>query len=348
MIDRPDSLPFPTKRAPFGRRLKQAACALFLLVASHSALESPALADGVVQVDNPVAAFQAREAQLFAIGYRLATTNAPFCERKAITRGVLVHDARAYSASKIVRDALGLSGDIGVQAVAVGSPADAAGLRQNDTLLSIDGSLIDQMPWAEERKWERATVINAELASPQALDLQWRGSAGKVSTATILPTIACASAFELVSGNDKAIADGSRVLIGADFPGFAYPEDEFAAAIAHEMAHNLLGHLDYLEAVGRKRSLVRLSERDADRLMPWLLANTGYDPQAAVRFMQRYGPRHGGGLFRKRTHDGWDERVEFIKDEVGRLERMQSPEGGEVFDWSTKFDRMLDTTRLED
>ncbi len=80
---------------------------------------------------------------------------------------------------------------------------------------------------------------------------------------------------------------------------------------------------------------MRLTERDADRLMPWLLANAGYDPHAAARFMSRWGPRHGGGLLRKRTHDGWDERVEFIGAEIAVVERLMAEQGSA--DWSRHF-----------
>jgi len=75
-------------------------------------------------------------------------------------------------------------------------------------------------------------------------------------------------------------------------------------------------------------------------LMPWLLANAGYDPAAATRFMKRWGPIHDGGIFRKRTHDGWDERVEFIEAERALIEELQQEEG---VDWRRHFTREITT-----
>ncbi len=82
---------------------------------------------------------------------------------------------------------------------------------------------------------------------------------------------------------------------------------------------------------------MRLTEREADRLMPWLLANAGHEPEAAARFMERWGPRHGGGLFRKRTHEGWDERTDAIRAEVAKVMVLLASEG--KADWARHFQR---------
>ena len=113
-----------------------------------------------------------------------------------------------------------------------------------------------------------------------------------------------------------------------------------AAALAHEFAHNLLGHRAWLREAGRKRANIRLTEREADRLMPWLLANAGYDPQAAVAFMTRWGSTHDAGLRMRRHHEGWDERAEAMAAEVPLVQSMMAGEG--KADWATHFRREID------
>jgi len=54
--------------------------------------------------------------------------------------------------------------------------------------------------------------------------------------------------------------------------------------------------------------------------------------------MARLGPKYRGGLLRDRSHDGWDERVEFIEAEIATLEAALA-EDGEA-DWSRRFVRM--------
>ncbi len=129
-------------------------------------------------------------------------------------------------------------------------------------------------------------------------------------------------------------------MIGARFPGFTYEEDIFAGVVAHELAHNLLGHTIWLDRNKRKRRNVRLTEREADRLMPWLLANAGYDPAAAYRFMTKWGKDHDLGIFRARTHDGWDERAEFIAAELPIISGLMASDG--QADWSVYFRREID------
>lgn len=286
---------------------------------------------------SPLDVFQQQEDRLFQTGFRLARENAPFCLRQTQSVGLLVHDAASYKRPDQVRAHFDLRGDVAVQSVAAGSPAHEAGIRQNDTLASISGTSVETLADAAGETWERAARVNrmlAETGSDGRLHIEFAEDGHRATSFVLEPVKLCASRFELQSGNSKAAADGERVLVGNSFPGFNYSEPKFAAALAHEMAHNLLGHLDHFEKYGRRGGRVRNSERDADRLMPWLLYNAGYDPQAAVDFMRDWGPRHGGGILRKRTHDGWDERVEFIQDELPRIESVAID--GKA-DWRTNF-----------
>jgi len=53
--------------------------------------------------------------------------------------------------------------------------------------------------------------------------------------------------------------------------------------------------------------------------------------------MQRWGPRHDGGLFRNRNHEGWDERAEAISAEIERMRTFLAKEGRA--DWAQHFVR---------
>lgn len=285
---------------------------------------------------------QRDDAALQDIGWKLARANAPFCRDTIPSIGLLLQDMAGYGQPAQLRRAAGIEGDIAVQAVAAGSPAKAAGLSANDEILSLGNHPAPREP-ADQGDWQRLAhwhdLLDADLAQDSEVTIGWRRPGRADETATIAGVPICRSRFELLDDGERAAADGMRIVFGRDFAGFGYSEEQMAAAVAHELAHNVLHHREWLDREGRKRKNVRLTEREADRLMPWLIANAGFDPDAATRFMARYGPRHANGLFRKRTHDGWDERVEFIAAEVPQVRARLAADG--KADWSRYFRREL-------
>jgi hypothetical protein len=311
---------------------------LVLALAAAALVPSPAVS---APTESKLARLVARDQQLFAVGWRLATANAPFCESAAPMIGISLLDAGAFADPAAVRRELGLNGDIALGAVAGGSPAEAAGLAAGDTLLAIGSTVLADAHPRSRPAWQRLIAVTGlldrELAARGSATLTIARSDAPTRTVTVPGVPACPSRFEVLDSGGKAMAEGTRVIFGRDFPGFGYPEPEFAAAVAHELAHNLLRHRLLLDGKGRSLGNVRLTEREADRLMPWLLANAGWDPGAALSFMRRWGPRHGGGLFRKRTHEGWDERAAAIEAEVAAV-RGRLAEDGKA-DWSRHFRR---------
>lgn len=304
-----------------------------------SLLTAPAAS---ARADDSYRTLQALDTKLHEAGWRLATANAAFCPEVVPATGLLLSDAGAYPDPTAARAALGLAGDIGAQAVAADSPAARAGLAKGATIMAIGGVDPSDRPITNPR-WQRLQAIrdalDAALAQHGMVAVTWRTPDGQLASATLASVPACRTRFEVAALGNRAVADGSRVVLGDRFAGFAYPEELFAAAVAHELAHNVLRHRVWLDANGRSQRNVRLTEREADRLAPWLLANAGYDPAAMAAFMGRWGPRHGGGLFRKRTHEGWDERVEAIEAELPQIAAARSANG--TADWAAHFRREI-------
>ena len=283
---------------------------------------------------------QAEDLRMQSIGWRLATGNARFCAPKPAI-GLLLQDVANYLEPKRMRAAAGIAGDIAAQAVVPGSPASLAGLAPNDEIVAIDGRAMAALPAVKAGDWRRLTglhdAIDAALARDGAVKIAWRDKAGGMREAAVPGVPACPTRFELGSSGGRAVADGTRVIIGRKFAGVGYAEDEFAAALSHEFAHNLLAHKLWLRGKGRSVKNIRVTEGEADRLMPWLLANAGYAPDAAVRFFRRWGPTGDGWIFRARTHDGWDERVDAAQGELAQVSALMTREG--AADWRAHFRR---------
>ena len=295
--------------------------------------------DEAQEIRDALATIQTKDQRLQDIGWRLAAGNAGFCNDRRLAVGLQLLDLASFRNPDPIRVAFSAQGDFMVQTIAKGSPAQLAELPTYSEITAINGEQLNRLPSGGDRDWQR--LKSAHDAIDLALDEtgEVRITRGDGQGVSIAGTAICSTRFELNDRGKRAVADGARVQIGAHFPAFDYPEDELAAAIAHELAHNILEHRAWLNEVGRERKHVRATEREADRLMPWLLANAGYEPEAALRFMQKWGPRHSGGIFRKRTHDGWDERAKMIATEIEGMRQLW--DGNGPADWRKHFVREI-------
>ena len=314
--------------------------ATVVLAALAAALSAHPVSAGVADDRAGLISLQAEDLRLQSFGWRLATANAPFCANAAPAIGLLLQDMANYAQPARMRAAAGIRGDVAVEAAVPGAPAALAGLSANDEIVSIDGQPMAALPPAKANDWKRLAglhdAIDAALARDGSVRIAWREADGSAHEANIEGVPACATRFELLDGGGRAVADGKRVIFGRKFAGFGLAEDEIAAAVAHEFAHNLLAHRAWLHG-RRSMKNIRLTEREADRLMPWLLANAGYDPAAAVRFFKKWGPGNDGWIFRAPTHDGWDERADYAAAEIPKIAALRA--AGQPADWRTHFVR---------
>lgn len=293
---------------------------------------------------NPYRQTMALDQRLQDTGWRLASTNAPFCIRTTPSIGLLLQDMQSWRAPDAARAALGLSTDaqVIVGAAASGSPADEAGLRAGEPVHAIgDTAMEGDLPPANAGSYARQAMlhdlVDASLRGDGGVTIGTNGAdgaGGQGQSMRISARPVCTSRFEIVTEGDLAEADGARVLISADITLELADEDQFAFVVAHELAHNILGHKAWLDRIGRNRRNVRRAEREADRLAIWLMANAGYDPQGASRFASGWLRRRGNGLFNP-SHDGWDERLAGIEGEIALLGASAAQVAGN--DWSRRF-----------
>ena len=285
--------------------------------------------------------FQALDQRLQDTGWRLIRGNAPFCERVIPSIGLQLQDMASYGSPEVARAALGLTRDFAVQTAAEGSPAAQSGaFPANREITALER--IDPNDWEADRKldWRRLTRAHDHI---DAMLVEHGGIAvgfANGETVRLAPVEVCAGRFELDGGSDRMVATDKRVLIGIRSEAFGYDTDVFAAGVAHEAAHMLLGHKVWLDRVGRSRGNVRRAEREADRLIPWLLANAGYDPRAAPRFFEAYQPSSGSVLFIPGTHPKWRDRAAATEPEIAAVEALTAREG--KADWRMHFRREID------
>lgn len=291
-----------------------------------------------------IARYQDADQRLQDVGWKLARGNVGFCPRVVPSIGLQLQDIASYGAPQIARAALGLKGDFAVQTAARESPAALTGaFARNREIAALERHDPNSWPAGKAMDWQRLLrahdYIEAMLTEHGGITVGFADG----SEARVQPVEVCATRFELMGEGKTAAADGARVVIGIEFPDLADEEPVFAGVVAHELAHNLLQHDAWLDRNGRSPKHVRRTEREADRLMPWLLANAGYEPAAAAKFFETYKPGSGGFLFVTGSHDRWSTRARIAAAELPLIADLMASEGRA--DWSAHFRREIDSAQ---
>lgn len=220
----------------------------------------------------------------------------------------------------------------GVIALAPDGPAARAGIRTGDVLLAIDGVAIPRdgdpaAPFSAKHARDRADTVSdlleAAAVRPFSLTL-WRD--GSMLTLRVTAAAGCPSRLHLARSTQRnAYADGHHVFLTTGLLALLRNDDELAFVIAHEMAHNILGHAAVMRSgavdrgfgrtFGKSGTIVRASERAADALGGALMIDAGYDPIAGAQMLRRVGTDLGITVFA--AHDSAGARIDAMRALVG-------------------------------
>ena len=219
--------------------------------------------------------------RLQAITFRLTQAAAPFCAKRiAVNYGLTVATDRSFGKdmTKAASDAFGLDDRARVLSVIPGSPADRAGLLRGDIVAAVNG-----VPVAPGRDTEKAVVRALETAGARGVTLRIAGANPR--RVAITPARVCNSPVRVVDqAKVNAYADGKRISVTRGMLWFAREETELAMVLAHELAHNVMGHAGSLSgAFSDKKGL----EAEADHVGLYILARAGYDIDRAAHFWRR-------------------------------------------------------------
>lgn len=216
---------------------------------------------------------------------------------------------------------LGLTGhQLGLLHVIPGSPADIAGLKRGDRLISVNDFVI---PDTKEANFELAKRAQEWLKKPDPLVTVYARkttSGVQTATATVTPVKACDfPAFLVMQESLNAYADGKAIAIFRGMLRFAN-DNELAIVIGHELAHNFMGHIEagqrnnvlgtIAEILAASRGIptqgvlgtaISLAyspafEAEADYVGLYVLARAGIDIKEAPKFWRRMAAANPGGI----------------------------------------------------
>lgn len=261
-----------------------------------------------------------QDMRVATIGARLArAADVELCAGQYLsTAGLVVQDAAQYSltARDDARAAVGLGDGPTIVGIVGG---DQAGVQRGDVITAINGTAIVTTPRAAP--YNRVAQVEAAMEAAPGREIMLdiaRGGMARRVTVQAIP--GCRSRFQIVRGGLSATqADGRYVQISDGMMALTANDDQLAAVIAHELAHNILRHTP-------AKTPSKQAEYEADALSVRLVARAGYDLDDVLPFWEALRRRTDYGIFADGTHPGWRKRIAALASAVAAAkERASQP-----------------------
>lgn len=182
--------------------------------------------------------------KLFNVSYPILTKNSQLCgERITPSIGMDVWNIKniKWGYRTAARETFGVHSGLTVSYIADKSPAAKAGIKSGDLILAIN----DQSPKEDDE--EANKLLYDELKNSEykkiKFDLERNG---KTFTAFVTPVAACnyPIIYEDENTDLNAWADGQSIHVTKTIIKFTENDNELALIVSHEMAHNVMQHID--------------------------------------------------------------------------------------------------------
>lgn len=282
-------------------------------------------------------ALQRDDQRVADIAWRIASRNMHTCPEIWASLGVSLHHVSQYQPAyrAAAKTAFGLDDSYpSILAVAKGSPASASGLKPNDRLRAVNGVNLAGNS-RQQKSAASYDAVSTAMATLEALP-EYRAAVlsiergGQGLEVSVLPHNVCRSRVELAPGNAiNANANGLVAQISGRLVNWVESDDELALVIAHEMAHNLMGHPKKLSeksslsglatSLGLSGRAQRQMELEADRMGIIMAASAGYNYKIAADFWARLNSNAPLASFLATSHPTTRARRENAQRVVGEL-----------------------------
>lgn len=216
------------------------------------------------------------------------------------------------------------------------SPAAKAGVRRGDIVLSIAGR-------TPENKKQAREFLHEAIKGGQEVSLEVERQGQRIA-ATLKPERLCDYPAVLNNNTEvNAYADGGNIIVQMGMMRFVRSDDELAAILGHEMAHNTGGHLVSMQrnavlgrflvdlpvavltgrnpnvggAIGRQMFSVDF-EYEADYVGLYYTARAGYDIRQVAPIWRRMALNSPQAITEDSSHPSTSKR--FVALEAGAAE----------------------------
>lgn len=217
---------------------------------------------------------RARQARVLEVSFRLKTAAATLCrEEVAPVLGAAISRRRDHlrGHEKEAEEAFGVVDEVKVLAVADSSPGEEAGLEVGDLIVAVNGSSTPKTidVFAALRQLDGPPTIRARRGDEE-LDISLPRVEGCDHGVMV---------FVSGSPDTRSHRNKDEIFVPTGLLDIVRDDDELAIAIAHQMAHQVLGSTTPIDA--------KDEEPPADRLGLQMAARAGYDVSKAPEFWDR-------------------------------------------------------------
>jgi hypothetical protein len=220
--------------------------------------------------------------RLGEIAHPMWVAAAPLCNKR-IAPAFGIHFANQYLVEDewrgAARELYALADPIQVLYLTPGSAAERDGLQVGDILTAVDGLEVATGEDAMETFSKQLDSIKKGLMAEIAVDdgqilesvVFTITRSGDRQDIAVRPEIACAYGYYVVFDDAlNAYADGRDIAIHQGMMRFALDDTELATVVSHELAHNLMGHIE-----------AKMANAAGGLLLDLLLAGAGVNTQGA-------------------------------------------------------------------
>lgn len=262
----------------------------------------------------------AQYARVNDIAYALFEKNVELCrDDTAYSIGAILANRHSHGPdfAETLARVYGFGEGANLLAVAEGSPADEAGLEVGDEIVSIDGQSV---PSGKRAAVKASEMIAERVEQDPNLSLVVETDRGRRTVALAARKV-CGYKIGVVEDDRvNALADGRSIAVTSGMIRFTDNDVELATVIGHEMAHNMMDHIDkqkgnwllgtLLDVVlaaggvntqGTFGKLATLAyskefEAEADYVGLYLMARAGFEVEDAPDFWRRMAIAHPGSV----------------------------------------------------
>lgn len=283
--------------------------------------------------------------RLHKVSYPLVKSALPYCAddtRRGIGAMAVTASSFPKELQSVANDLWDIQENVIIVSVVPGSPADIAGLKFGDTLKEVNGKKVTSGKQAIDDFYSMLTEGTNNITVDVTIQRDNKTEVLAISTEPV-----CSYLALLVHGDDvNAFADGNNIFFNTGMMRFASTDFELSVVVGHEIAHNVMGHVDKKMTNYALGSVVDVFaavygvntqglfgsmaagayskgfESEADYVGLYILEHAGYDIKPASDFWRKMAIAHPGNIKSNHgaSHPATPERFLALENTVQEIE----------------------------